>query len=459
MGDIDFLLERLGERPRNTALIWRSREFDGQWLLDRVRSDLQFLEQQGIGPGSALILHADYTPRTVSLLLAAIAGRCIIAPLLPSTLAKNPALIDIINPAFQINVPPDGEVCVLRFTPREAHALIKSLQSGSSSGLILFTSGSTGSAKGVLHDFGRLLAKFHKQRPALRTLNFLLFDHWGGLNTLFHCLSNGSPVVLPESRTPEAICRLMEQHQVELLPASPTFLNLLLLSNAYKGRDLSHLRVITYGSEPMPRTTLSRLAAAFPNAELRQTYGLIELGVLQAKSAASDSLWVKVGGEGYGLRVVDGILQIKANSAMLGYLNAPSPFTEDGYFITGDRVETDGEFMRFLGRDSELINVGGQKVYPVEVETVLLDCDLVRDAVVYGKENPISGKMVCADIFLRDGIDEAGARQAIKRFCFRRLDAYKVPVQIRFVTEGLHSDRLKRVRIGRDAQSQGSKPS
>jgi acyl-coenzyme A synthetase/AMP-(fatty) acid ligase len=159
-----------------------------------------------------------------------------------------------------------------------------------------------------------------------------------------------------------------------------------------------------------------------------------------------------VGGEGYEVRVVDGILQIKAEAAMLGYLNAPSPFTEDGYFITGDRVELNGEYMRFLGRDSELINVGGQKVFPADVESVLLECDLVKDAVVYGQKHPITGKIVCADVQLREGVDEVEARRAIKRFCSGRLDAYKVPVKIQFVTEGVHSDRLKRVRIGRDVQ-------
>src|SRR5215813_819760 len=213
----------------------------------------------------------------------------------------------------------------------------------------------------------------------MRTLNFLLFDHWGGLNTLLHCLANRSPVALLESRMPHQVCELMERHQLELLPASPTFLNMLLLSRAYEGRDLSALRLITYGSEPMPPATLAGLRAAFPQVELRQTYGLIELGVLRAKSQGSDSLWVKVGGDGYDLRVVDGILQIKADSAMLGYLNAPSPFTEDGYFITGDRVDLNGEYMRFLGRESELINVGGQKVFPAEVEEVLLESELVEE--------------------------------------------------------------------------------
>jgi acyl-coenzyme A synthetase/AMP-(fatty) acid ligase len=398
-------------------------------------------------------LRGDYSPRTVSLLLALIEREAILAPLLPSTLAKAPALADIINPAFQIDWGSDGEVEVARRDACEPHALIRQLQEIGQPGLILFTSGSTGQPKGVVHNFGRLLLKFHKSRPALRTLNFLLFDHWGGLNTLLHCLANGSPVVLTENRTPDHICQLLEQHQVELLPASPTFLNMLLLSKAYQGRDLSKLRLITYGSEPMPTTTLNGLCTAFPNVELRQTYGLIELGVLRAKSLSSQSLWVKVGGEGYDLRVVDGILQIKAESAMLGYLNAPSPFTDDGYFITGDRVELNGEYMRFLGRDSELINVGGQKVFPAEVEEILLECELVQEAVVYGQRHPITGKIVCADVQLRGPGDEAEARRAIKRFCVERLEPFKVPVKIQFVQEGLYSDRLKRLRVGREAAS------
>ena len=445
----DFILERLtahGDRP---SFFWRGDTYDGNWLVEQVQKDVDFLSRQGIDQGSVVLLKGDYSPRTISLLLALIQQRAIFAPLLPSTLGKTPSLIQLVNPAFQIDGASHGEVVIHKHTQAELHPLIRQLQQRTEPGLILFTSGSTGKPKGVVHDFGRLLKKFQKPRPAMRTLNFLLFDHWGGLNTLLHCLSNKSSVVLPETRTADSICRLLERHQVELLPASPTFLNLLLLSKAYEGRDLSALRVITYGSEPMPSSTLAALRAVFPNVELRQTYGLIELGVLRAKSLSSDSLWVKVGGEGYDVRVVDGILQIKADSAMLGYLNAPSPFSDDGYFITGDRVEINGDFMRILGRDSELINVGGQKVFPAEVETVLLECELVAEAVVYGQPNPITGKIVCADVQLRGTPDEVEARRVIKRFCAQRLEPFKVPVKIQFVSGGLTSDRLKRVRVGR----------
>src|SRR5690606_14521139 len=146
------------------------------------------------------------------------------------------------------------------------------------------------------------------------------------------------------------------------LPTTQTFLNLTLLGKAWEGLDLSSLQLITYGTEPMPEATLKAVHERFPEVQLLQTYGLSELGILRSKSRSSDSLWVKVGGEGFETRIVDGLLEIKAQSAMLGYLNAPSPFTPDGWFRTGDAVEVDGEWLRILGRKSEMINVGGEKV-------------------------------------------------------------------------------------------------
>ena len=455
MSAIGFILERLEAQNEAPAVFWREQAYAAGRLAHQVQQDVHFLTRQGVEPGAVVLLRGDYSPRTISLLLALIERNTILAPLLPSTLARTPALVDIVNPAFQIDAGRDEDVTVVGRKPSPQHTLVQKLAQAGQPGLILFTSGSTGQPKGVVHDFGRLLTKFQTRRPALRTLNFLLFDHWGGLNTLLHCLANGSPVVLPENRTPSHICELLERFRVELLPASPTFLNMLLLSKAHAGRDLSALRLITYGSEPMPTATLAGLRTAFPNVELRQTYGLIELGVLRAKSLSSESLWVKVGGEGYELRVVDGILQIKADAAMLGYLNAPSPFTDDGFFVTGDRVELNGEYMRFLGRDSELINVGGQKVFPAEVEAVLLECELVEDTVVYGQRHPITGAIVCADVQLRGTQNETEARRAIKRFCGAKLEPFKVPVKIQFVRGGLHSDRLKRLRTGRGTPAAG----
>ena len=90
---------------------------------------------------------------------------------------------------------------------------------------------------------------------------------------------------------------------------------------------------------------------------------------------------------------------------MLGYLNAPSPFTDDGWFNTGDKVEVDGDYFRILGRQSEIINVGGQKVYPAQVESVVQEMPEVAEVSVYGEKNAIMGQIVCAAIRLREPRD------------------------------------------------------
>ncbi|ESS15140.1 putative acyl--CoA ligase YhfT [Betaproteobacteria bacterium MOLA814] len=410
-----------------------------------VRQQIEWLEVQGVQPGAPVILRGDYSPLAVSMLLALIERCCIVIPLTPEAFDSLRDFQSEVSPAWIVDVSGDAPK-IERLQPNNIPELYKIVMERRVPGLVLFTSGSSGKPKAVVHDFSKLLEKFHVVRPAMITLNFLLFDHWGGLNTLLHCLSNLCLIVVPERRTPEHVCELIAAYGIELLPTTPSFLNMLLISRAYSGHDLSSLKLITYGAEPMPETTLRNLRKVFPGIELRQTYGMIELGVLRAKSRSPDSLWLKLGGAGYNVRVVDNILQIRADAAMLGYINAESPFTDDGFLITGDLVETDGEWIRILGRQSDIINVGGQKVYPAEVETVILDCPEVADAVVYGEPNVILGEIVCVNVILREGSDEALARRSIRQLCGVRLQAYMVPVKIKFVTEIAQSHRLKRVR-------------
>jgi acyl-CoA synthetase (AMP-forming)/AMP-acid ligase II len=223
-------------------------------------------------------------------------------------------------------------------------------------------------------------------------------------------------------------------------------LNLLLLSGAHHDWDVESLKVITYGAEPMPESTLNRLREAFPTIKLQQTYGLIEVGVLRSKSRDDGSLWVKLGGEGYETRVVDGVLQIKTKATILGYLNAPTPITSDGWFITGDAVLQDGDYFRVLGRKSELINVGGEKVYPAEVESVIQSMANVADATVYGEKNALMGQIVCARVRTSEAVDRSRFVADLKQFCAERLDSFKVPVKVQLVDELQVGDRFKKLR-------------
>jgi acyl-coenzyme A synthetase/AMP-(fatty) acid ligase len=321
---------------------------------------------------------------------------------------------------------------------------------------VLFSSGSTGASKAAVHDFVPLLAKFTVPRHSLRTVSFLLFDHIGGLNTALYTLSNAGCLVFLRDRGPDVVLAAVERHQVELLPTSPTFLNLVLLSGAYQRHDLSSLKTVTYGTEPMPQSTLMRFHELFPHTRLQQTYGLSEVGILRSHSRSSDSLWVKVGGEGYATRVVDGVLHIKAEAAMLGYLNAPSPFTPDGWLATGDAVECDGEYIRILGRTSEIINVGGEKVYPAEVESVIQERDDVGEVTIYGEPNPITGQMVCARVTPAAELapdQVSGFVTALKRYCRERLRPYQVPVRVVISSAPQHTARFKRARSSAQTES------
>ena len=133
-------------------------------------------------------------------------------------------------------------------------------------GLVLFSSGSTGQPKGVVHDLSRLLAKYQTRRHCYRTLAFLLFDHIGGLDTLFYSLSNGSCLVLceEENRSPDGVCRLIQEHQVEVLPVAPSFLKLLSISGAYRRHDLSSAEAMFVAVERAdPGSSIGRESARF----------------------------------------------------------------------------------------------------------------------------------------------------------------------------------------------------
>jgi acyl-CoA synthetase (AMP-forming)/AMP-acid ligase II len=144
---------------------------------------------------------------------------------------------------------------------------------------------------------------------------------------------------------------------------------------------------------------------------------------------------------------VDGILWVKSDYAMLGYLNAPDPFDADGWFNTEDLVEVDGEWLRILGRDSDLINVAGRKVYPAEVEQAILELDNIRDVVVYGEANPLLGQIVVAKVATVEPESAAELKQRIRRGCAHQLAAFKLPTKVVVADEGgLYSVRLKKKR-------------
>jgi long-chain acyl-CoA synthetase len=439
------VIDSFGNAP---AISFKNQIYSYFDLKQATNQRIDDLVQFGVTPGSRVVVIGDFSFRTVATMLAIVKIRATFIPLTNESAKKVNEIVDLVSADFIIEIDKDlMKTGNSRFVSSELNPLLIDLYLRNCPGLILLTSGSTGIPKAVVHDFSKLLSKFLAPKPPLKTINFLLFDHWGGLNTLLQVLSSGGFVVFPESRSPDEICRLIEEFKLTLLPTSPSFLNMLLLTGAISRYDLSSLATITYGAEPMPAYTLANLHKNLPNVKLKQTYGLIELGVMSSKSKSDDSLLIRIGGDGFEYRVVDDLLEIKSESSMLGYLNAPSPFTPDGYFKTGDQVEVHGEYLRILGRASDLINVGGEKVYPAEIEEVILEIYGVRDVLVYGESNPFSGKIVCANIVIDENVlDSSSVRRLVRQHCSNLLPKYKVPIKISVVPEILVSNRFKKVR-------------
>jgi long-chain acyl-CoA synthetase len=440
------LLARIRERGDSEALWWRGRSVSCAELDRKIDQWTDRLGLRGFAAGQMLGLLGDYSPETTALMLALMKLGGIIVPFTRAVTREIPEMARVAGLGELVRFDEHDGHTFERLEASAPAALVDQFRQRRNPGLIVFTSGSTGKPKGILHDVERVTKKFATPRTAHRTLLFLLMDHFGGFNTLLSALSYGGVLVAPSDRKPEDVARAIVGGRVELLPVTPTFLNLLLASGCASEHDLSSVKLITYGTEVMPESTLRRLAEVFPNARLQQTYGLSELGVLRSKSQDSSSVWVKVGGEGFDIKIVDGILHVKSESAMVGYLNAPSPFDAEGWFNTGDAVEQKGEFLRILGRKSDMINVGGQKVFPVEVETALLDAENVLDVAVFGERNPIMGQLVVARVSLREPEELLALKARLRKHCLERLAPYKVPVKFVIAEGEQHNQRYKKAR-------------
>ncbi len=366
-------------------LIARDFELTLAELLDTDETDISSVRR-----GDVVALIGDFDARSLATLLRLIDRGAVLVPLTEATRPAHEYFFEAASVDFVI----DGNTMHRRSEARGTHPLLTRLRESGHSGLVLFSSGTTGRPKAILHDFTNFLARYRTPRPTLRTLNFLLFDHIGGMNTFFHTIFNGGQVVVPSGRTPEVVAANLSDYRVELFPTTPTFLRLMLLAGVLESSKLPNLKVITYGTERMDQPTLDGLCDALPHVDFRQTYGMSELSILRVKSRARNSLWMTVGGEGVETKVVNDVLFIRSANRMLGYLNAPSPFDAGDWYDTGDLVEQDGPFLKIVGRSQQIINVGGVKVLPSEVERVaLLHPDVLR-AKARGVPNPLTGQHI-----------------------------------------------------------------
>lgn len=315
------------------------------------------------------------------------------------------------------------------------------------SGLILFSSGTTGEPKGMLHDLPALLNRLEQTSPRQdRTLQLLLIDHIGGIDAAMRCLLAGSTLVVPDLLDPETVGAYIEQYQINILPASPTFLNLMLLNNVHEQYNCSSLEIIAYGAEAMPQTLLNRLGQTFPKAKLQQKFGTSETGAIRIQSTAGDQLFFRIKDSDTSWKIIDHELWLKTPSRILGYLNADNNSLEtDGWYRTGDLVEAgENNSIRIIGRKTDMINVGGLKVHPSEVEAVLNEIPEIVSCRAFGETDPITGQHVACEIISTSTKDPREWKRTIRTHCRDKLAAWKVPSHIT-LKGALHiNHRLKR---------------
>ncbi|PCJ35840.1 MAG: o-succinylbenzoate--CoA ligase [Alphaproteobacteria bacterium] len=448
--EFHWYLDRLGDYHDRVALVCGGDEYTYGQISQQVGIYSEIIKND-FKPGSVVAILSDYSFHSIALFLSLLQHECIIVPV---TTSIEDEIQERMTEAFvDVQIKLEGHN---HYSPAflssgiEKHDLITDIVNKNHAGLILFSSGSTGKAKAMIHDLDVLCSVYESKKPKkLSMMIFLMFDHIGGLNTLLNCMAMGAKMVIPSSREPSEVGALIEQNNVRILPASPTFLNLLLMSSTHQNYDLSSLRMITYGTETMPESLLLRLKKAFPKVRFLQTFGTSETGIAQTSSKSSESTYMKIDDPNLEYKIVENELWLKSKTQISGYLNASmSAFTEDGWFMTGDLVETteDG-YIKIIGRSKEMINVGGEKVLPSEVESVLLQMEAILDCMVYSQKNAIMGQSVAADVVTKEILTNREAKKMVRKFCMGKIDTYKIPTTINVVTKTNFGSRFKKMRI------------
>ena len=446
---INTFIDKLALFDKKTAIIQLDTKYSYSELIQNILRFNIKLEKLQIDRGEVIFLLADYSFDSISLFFSLALNGNIIVPITSENDQEIKERIKIAQPDWIFDLNNNTETKNLNKLEIEKHHLLDTLIKSKNSGLILFSSGSTGKPKAMIHNLENLLNNYiGKKGRDMNFLVFLMFDHIGGLNTLFNCLSMGVTITIPNNRNPVDIAKLIEKYKINVLPSSPTFLNLMCISNVFDVFDLTSIKMITYGTEAMPDSLLVKLKEKLPSVKFLQTFGTSETGIIKTSSLSSSSTFLKFDDPNQEFKIVNSELWLRSKTQVLGYINhSNDSFTDDGWFMTGDIVEqTHDGYIKIIGRAKEVINVGGEKVLPAEVESVIMELDFIEDCIVKSENNSITGQMVCADIVMKQGFDFKNEKLRIKKHCMQKLDSYKVPVRITQILNVEVTNRFKKSR-------------
>ncbi|HEY1748024.1 MAG TPA: class I adenylate-forming enzyme family protein [Xanthobacteraceae bacterium] len=308
---------------------------------------------------------------------------------------------------------------------------------------VLVTSGTTGVPKMVVHNLASLAAPLHAQSPADGAAvwgTFYDIRRYGGMQIYLRALLGGASFVLSDSEesVSDHLARLAA-HDVTHLSGTPSHWR-----RALMNPDLGKIspRYVRLSGEIADQAVLDGLRTAFPRAVIGHAYASTEAGVafdVNDGRAGFPPDFLAATRDGVEMKIADGSLRIRSPRTASAYLGAAPPLAgADGFVDTGDIVEQDGNRCYFAGRKGGIINIGGMKVHPEEVEAVINRHPRVRMSLVRGRQSPITGSVVVAEVVLSPGQELERGRQIevkndILKFCSNILPRHKVPAAISFV--------------------------
>jgi acyl-CoA synthetase (AMP-forming)/AMP-acid ligase II len=333
------------------------------------------------------------------------------------------------RPQTGINAVTLDELCAARRVPIERPAECP---------VLILTTGTTGEQKGARHDWERLLkvVRHEHLRPGTRWLLAYNLNQFAGIQVLLHVLASGGTLVDPASRAARDAIAAIRDHRVTHVSATPTFWRL--LAGQLDDRTAAELPLeqITLGGEAVTEGLIQRLRGLFAGARISHVYAGTEFGstvsVRDEHSGLPLSVLERDERADVQFRIVDGELEIRSTVGMVGYHGASSG--SDEWRATGDLVEIRNGRIEFVGRTTEIINVGGAKVHPLPVEELICSVDGVQLAAVYGRPSAVTGQIVAVDILAAPGRDTAELERRIREAC-TALPAASRPRRIRFVPQ------------------------
>jgi acyl-CoA synthetase (AMP-forming)/AMP-acid ligase II len=275
-------------------------------------------------------------------------------------------------------------------------------------------------------------------------------SQFAGIQILLHALVSHATLVVPPSRRPNDAIATIREHGVTHVSATPTFWGMLTRALDGSAAATLDLRQATLGGEAVPERVLSDIARLFPNARISQVYAATEFGsgisVRDGRIGLPISVLDRDDDADVQMRIIDGELHVRSTIGMFAYYAQGR--VDGGWRPTGDRVEVRGDRIFFVGRSTDLINVGGEKVHPLPLENLLIgldDIDLVR---AYAHPNPITGQIVAVDVVARPGADTARLEEEIRSRCAALTPAGR-PRRIRFVPNlAVQGDKIARQSAG-----------